>query len=185
MTSTRPAGGRRRGSTAGWFAGGFLVALAMAATPPAHAHLTPYGNSVDSSTSPSQIRYSTSSKYGSAVSNAIGDWNALPGGVDIKPDAWYTYKDLEVFDQYSSDSWAGTFMWQPGGADNIKFNTRILDQSSWTSCYDAKVALHEFGHAHDFDHNDLAWPSSIMRQGMQCQSDLGSHDRSDYANRWS
>lgn len=174
----------RGGGTAAWFVGGFLVALVLAVTPPAGAHATAYGNSVDSTTSPAQIRYSTSSKYTSAVSNAISRWNGLPGGVDIKKDSFTTYKDLELFDQYSSDSWAGSFFWQPGGADNIKFNTRILDQGSWTYCYEAKVALHEFGHALDFEHNDLPWPQSILRQGMRCQDYLGSHDSSDYANRW-
>jgi hypothetical protein len=117
------------------------------------------------------------------VSNAIGDWNNLPGGVVIAPDTATTIKDLEIFDQYSSDSWVGYFYWNPG-ADNIKFNKRVLDMSTWTSCYEAKVALHEFGHALDFTHNSIAWDGSVMRTGKRCQTYLGSHDKSDYANRW-
>lgn len=139
---------------------------------------------MDSSTSPAEIRYTTSSKYSSAVGNSVGDWNALPGGVNIAPDTSSTVNDLEIFDVYSSDTYAGNYFYQSVGADNIKFNTRVLDQSTWTYCYDAKVALHEMGHVLDFDHNDLAWPQSILRQGMQCQTDLGSHDISDYGARW-
>jgi hypothetical protein len=139
----------------GWFVAGFVAAMILGLLGPANAHLTPYPNSVDSSTSPAEIRYSSSSKYTSAVSNAIGDWNNLPGGVVIAPDTATTIKDLEIFDQYSSDSWVGYFYWNPG-ADNIKFNKRVLDMSTWTSCYEAKVALHEFGHALDFNHNSIA-----------------------------
>ena len=118
------------------------------------------------------------------MSHAISAWNAEPRGVDILPDSWLTWKDLEIFDQYSSDTWSGMFTWQPTLADNIKFNTRYFDQGSWTLSYEKKTALHELGHALDFDHNSLAWPESIMRQGMQAQTYLGTHDKNDYADRW-
>lgn len=117
------------------------------------------------------------------MSNAVNKWNAEPGGVNILLDTWQTTKDLEIFDQYSSDNWASYFNWNPL-ADNIKFNTRVFDQSSWHSSHEKKVALHEFGHALDFDHNSLSWPQSIMRQGKQSQTYLGTHDKSDYADRW-
>ncbi len=163
---------------------GFLLAYSFGNAGAADAHATPYGNSVDSSTSPAEIRYTTSSKYSGAVSNAISDWNALPGGVVIKPDAWNTYNDLEIYDVTSSDDFTGQFIWHPGGADNLRFNKRILDQSGWDACHEAKVGLHEFGHALDFDHNSLSWAESIMPQGKRCQDYLGTHDKSDYANRW-
>lgn len=148
----------------------------------ANAHLTPYPNSVDSSTSPAQIRYSTNSKYTGAVSNAISKWNA-ESRVEILPDAWNTVKDLEIGDKYDSDTYAGRFAWNPG-ADNITFNTRILDGSTYTTDHKAKTALHEFGHALDFDHNTLAWPQSIMKEGPRAQNYLGSHDKSDDDARW-
>jgi hypothetical protein len=148
----------------------------------AQAHLTSYPNSVDSSTSPAQIRYSTNSKYTGAVNNAIDRWNA-ESRVEIKPDAWNTVKDLEIGDQYSSDTWHGKFVWNPG-ADNITFNTRILDGSTWEYEHRAKTALHEFGHSLDFAHNELAWPTSIMRQGKRFQDYLGSHDKADDDARW-
>lgn len=167
-----------------YFCAGFGIAVMLASATPARAHDWPFGNAVDSSANPAEIRYTTSSKYRSAVSNAIGDWNDLPGGVVIAPDNSSTVNDLEIFDVNSSDSYSGQYFYQPGGADNLKFNTRILDQSSWTTCYESKVALHEFGHALDFDHNALSWAESIMPQGKRCQSYLGTHDKSDYAGRW-
>lgn len=148
----------------------------------AAAHLTSYPNSVDSSTSPAQIRYSTNSKYTGAVNNAVDRWNA-ESKVEILPDAWNTVKDLEIGDTYSSDTFHGRFTWNPG-ADNITFNTRILDGSDWSYEHKAKTALHEFGHSLDFDHNELDWPTSIMRQGKRFQEYLGSHDKSDDDNRW-
>ena len=155
---------------------------AGAATPtPASAHATWYCNSVDSSTSPSEIRYSNDSKY-SAVPFAINVWDDR-GKVNILPDAWNTVKDLEIWDVHTSDTYAGRFECN-AGADNIKMNMRILDQGDWDPVHRRKVALHELGHSLDFDHNDLAWPQSIMRQGKRAQDWLGDHDINDYNNRW-
>lgn len=146
----------------------------------AHSQLL---NSVDSSTSPAEIRYTESSKYDDAITNAINKWNALPGGVTIAPDTSSTVNDLEISDLNSNDTWHGRWVWNVL-ADNINFNTRILDGSTWTNTHRRKTALHEFGHAHGFGHNDLAWPSSIMRQGMRAQDTLGDHDKTDYASKW-
>jgi predicted Zn-dependent protease len=137
---------------------------------------------VDTSTRPAEIRYTTASKYTDAVNNAINRWNELPGGVVIARDTASTVNDLEITDLRSNDTWHGRWVWNPG-ADNINFNTRILDGSTWTSTERRKTALHEFGHAHGFGHNDLAWPQSIMRQGKRAQGTLGTHDVSDYS-RW-
>lgn len=163
---------------------GLLAGVSLGLTTLAGAHATPYGNSVDSSTNPPEIRYTTSSKYAFAVNNAIDKWNALPGGVSILPDAWNTYNDLEIYDTYTSDSWSGYFTWHPGGADNMRFNTRVLDQSTWGACHDSKVALHEFGHSLDFDHNYYAFSYSIMRQGKHCTYNLPQHERDDFDARW-
>lgn len=140
-------------------------------------------NSVDTSPNPPEIRYTESSKYNDAITNAINKWNAEPGGVSILPDTSSTVNDLEITDLYSNDTWHGRWVWNIL-ADNINFNPRILDGSTWTNTHRRKTALHEFGHAHGLGHNTLAWPQSIMRQGKQAQDYLGSHDKTDYANKW-
>lgn len=158
------------------------IALALAALP-ALGHGTWYPNSVDCSTSPCEIRYVDQTKYDSALSNAAYRWNFEPGGVYIAPYANSGVVDVYVRDAWSSDNWSGFYSWTPG-PDNIDFNTRVLDLSDWYYGHEAKVALHEFGHALDFDHNGLSWSESIMPQGKRSQTYLGTHDKSDFAARW-
>lgn len=118
---------------------------------PASAHFL-WWNSVDTSTNPPEIRYTENTTYDTANNNAIGAWNAIPGGVTIAPDVWYTTNDVEVRDTYSTSNWAGKMVWNPG-ADNLWYNTRLMNGYGSGSKKQKNVALHEWGHAHGLAHS--------------------------------
>lgn len=99
-----------------------IAVLCLVAAQPATAHFFPPGvDSVDSSTSPAEIRYQDFTNKDTARQHAAEKWEELPGGVNIAPDNGSTIADLEWMDYNRDDGNCGYWLQNPG-ADNIKLN---------------------------------------------------------------
>lgn len=93
-------------ATVSFFAATVITATVALSAAPAAAHYLS-SDSVDCSSSPCEIRYENYSRYGDFHGNAIYQWEALPGGVNIAYDDPYVYVDLELRDYSSNDGRCG------------------------------------------------------------------------------
>ncbi len=153
-----------------------LLALALAVvTTPAQAHFLGY-DSVDGR----EIRYDDSTRFDDARQHAINVWNAL-GSINIAPDTWSTYADLEWFDSNRSDvNWDGLYT-NTAGTDEIYLNAFYLD--SYSDFSRRAVAAHEQGHALGLAHS---FSGQLMYECSTCSgvNTPQGHDIEDYRALW-
>ncbi|WP_420878987.1 hypothetical protein [Rhodococcus sp. (in: high G+C Gram-positive bacteria)] len=101
--------------------------------------------------SPRTLKYSSTTKYTSAQSNAISQWNAL-GRVNIEPATVLNNEVLVVRDINRSDyTWAGLYTYR--GAD---FSTLEMNDAKFTGPSDSRiprVMTHEWGHSLGLAHS--------------------------------
>ena len=135
-----------------------------------------------SSVDAGEIRWGGSTIYSTQWNGAIGTWNALPNGVNIAPDNFWTYEDLRVSDVNSSTgSWTGVtgkYIYSLG-TDNLKLNTYYLNANS--NSRRQNTATHELGHALGLAHS---FSGNILYYAQTTQTALGTQDVTDYTFLW-
>lgn len=158
-----------------------VLALSGALTASASAHFIGI-DSVDDSVR--QIRFVESSKYDSAISYAIGQWNGL-GSVSISANS--SNPTLQVID-YNDPTVSTRGYWDSNPSpDVIAFNIAGLDTPGCgglpLSEGQRATATHEFGHSLGLAHSFL--PNVMHRT---CTSGRArtpqAHDREDYFALW-
>ncbi len=146
-----------------------LVLSAAIVTYPAWAgsHTNSY-DSVDTSTNPNEIRWTSSTQYISARNHAIERWEFFRGAdVDWRPDTATTINDLVFRDYSASDGFCGLYNHRPG-QDFINFNINCLGTPDGGSAEDA-VATQEAGHALGLgDHELPKWNGVVMDSCATC-----------------
>lgn len=153
-------------------------------------HFLP-SNSVDTSTSPPEIRYEDLTQWDTARNYSIGAWNNLPGGVNVAADNSSTVTDLQFMDYSSStDGKCGKMRWNLA-ADNVWFNNYYYNNAG--SSQRNACATHELGHAHGIaDHDESTYNGAVMDSCPVCYSSSGDpmpqtpqqHDQVDYDGKW-
>lgn len=117
-----------------------------------------------------------SSIFMSQFKQAIPIWEAIPGGVDIRPDSATVIEDVYVSD-YSK---AGTStLAYTSSSGVIKFNKTTLGAEG--SSTKLNVAIHELGHAQRLDHSTS---TQIMYKYATTKTTLGTTDKSVYNCNW-
>jgi hypothetical protein len=82
-----------------------------------------------SSVDEKEIRYEGSTKYNDAKDWAINQWNAF-GKVNIAPDTWWTYADLQWVDTTVTVKRWGAFWVNVPGTDYLYMNDAYLSGAS-------------------------------------------------------
>ena len=129
-----------------------------------------------------EIRWDDHTQYDTARHAAQQAWENLAGSdncVDLEPDTWNTFADLDWRDVNRPDvDWAG--LYEPrNGTDRIYLNEAALDY--YTTCQQKGLAMHELGHAHGIGHSGI-WGNIMGDNNGICT--LGSHDVDDYESLW-
>lgn len=130
-----------------------------------------------------EIRWKENTKYDIQRVAATEAWEDLKGDdncVDLEPDTWNTYADLEWKDvNYYFELWAGLYQ-NEAGTDDILLNIHFMDQ--YDGCTRKSVAMHELGHAHGL--NESFAPNVMTESPTEFPCTLGPHDISDYEELW-
>ena len=133
-----------------------------------------------------EIRWDDSTRYDDEREAAQDAWEDLKGDnncVDLEPDTWNTFADLDWRDvNYSGYMWGGYYSNLPGLTDAILMNVHIL--SDYTPCKRKTVAMHELGHAHGLDHNYIHSDTVMYGVYLSSSCTLGAHDIEDYEELW-
>ncbi len=153
------------------------------------------------------IRYRISSRYATQISSGITKWdymgNNYPGGPDWQQHTLGTRLDLEYFDAYRQNSWAGLYTYSGLGTvpDKIEMNVWALEghyltDAQWREVANQElirrqryaVASHESGHAVGLgDHYGSYYKVyAIMYKvpGHTCLWGPARHDVNDFNDRW-
>jgi hypothetical protein len=140
-------------------------------------HQLPY-DSVDGG----EVRYNMDSKYSTAWTHAINQWNSLDE-IYIAPDSGFVIADVRMYDSYTTEGICGRYTHYSGSIDSIMMNTRFLDTRG--DSYDKWCTTHELGHALGIeDHDSSTYDDIIMYYMNNQETNLQFHDKHDYFDRW-
>lgn len=154
-----------------------VVAMLLLVGPPqaAYAHFTGR-NAVDAG----EIRYDDHTQWDDARLHGHAAWNAL-GNVDMWPDGWWTYTDLDIQDYSENDGLCGFYSNEPG-ADDVNLNNNYFN--GYSTGQRRGCMTHEFGHAYGLDHS---YADQVMDSCPVCTTVYTypqDHDKADWKQLW-